>query len=245
MAIPKLATPLYDVVCPSGQKLSFRPWLVKEEKLLMIAMQSDDPVTIMNTSKQILENCIISSIEIDKLPLFDIEFLFLQLRARSIGETVPLRYKCNQHVLDANTGNTVYCNTVSEYPVNLLDIKPQFGPGHNKYIQLNDTVGVTLRYPTFKAFRNIVRKELPSDEAFAFLVDCIESINDKDTIVMTKDVPQAEVIEFVDNLNHQQVEKMDAFFDSMPKIQYTLNFTCPKCGYAEQIVVQGLENFFV
>lgn len=245
MALPKLAVPMYEVVCPSGLKVSFRPFLVKEEKLLLIAMQSDDPETIIATAKQILENCIgrISNIDIDKLSLFDIEFLFLQLRARSIGEQVTLRYKCNQNVTD-NTGNTAVCNTVSEYPVNLLDIKPQFAPGHSKYIQLNETVGVTLKYPTFKSFRSIVRKELPPDEAFTFLVNCIESINDPDKVVMTKDVEPQEVIDFVNDLNHTQVQMIDNFFETMPKIELDLQFKCPKCEYEEKITVKGLDSFF-
>jgi hypothetical protein len=247
MKLPKLTVPTYDVVCPSGLKVSFRPFLVKEEKLLMIAMQSDDTTTILNTAKEILENCVgvISNIQIDKLPLFDIEFLFLNIRARSIGETLKMRYRCNQSYPDASTGMPAPCNTVSDYEINLLDIRPTFGKDHQKYVQLTDTVGVTLRYPTFKSFRSISRKDLPSEEAFAFLVECIESINDSDTVIATKDVPQEEVIEFVNTLNHSQVEKIDAFFDTMPKIEHTLHFKCPKCGYKEDVVVSGLDSFFV
>jgi hypothetical protein len=247
MALPKLATPLYDVVCPSGLKVSFRPFLVKEEKLLMIAMQSDETPTILNSAKLVLENCVgaISGIDIDKLPLFDVEFLFLNLRARSIGEVVPLKYKCNQKVIDANTNQPVTCDTVSEYAVNLLEIKPTFGTGHSKYIQLTDSIGITLRYPTFKSFRGIAKKDLPADEAFAFLVDCIESINDTDHVVLTKDVTPEEVSSFVDDMNKQQVEKLDAFFDTMPKIEKAIHFKCPKCLYEEEIVVKGLDNFFV
>jgi hypothetical protein len=245
--LPKLNVPFYDVVCPSGTKVSFRPFLVKEEKLLLIAMQSDDTESIVTTAKQILENCVgsVSRIDIDKLPLFDVEFLFLNIRARSIGEKINLRYKCNQQVTDANTGNTSVCGTISEYPIDLLEIKPKFGDGHNKYIQLTDAVGITLRYPTFKAFRTIARKDLPADEAFAFLVQCIESINDTNNVVLTKDVPVEEVVEFVNDLNHEQVEKMDHFFDTMPKIECPIAFKCPKCGHQEEILVRGLDNFFV
>lgn len=247
MSLPKLATPLYDVVCPSGLKVSFRPFLVKEEKLLMVAMQSDETPTILNSAKMVLQNCVgdISGIDIDKLPLFDVEFLFLNLRARSIGEIVKLKYRCNQHVLDANTGNTVVCGTVSEYEVDLLGIKPTFGTGHSKYIQLTDGIGITMRYPTFKSFRGIAKKDLPSDEAFAFLVECIESINDADRVILTKDVTPEEVSEFVDDMSKQQIEKMDMFFDTMPKIEKVIQFKCPKCQYTEEIVVKGLENFFV
>lgn len=247
MSLPKLPTPLYDVVCPSGLKVSFRPFLVKEEKLLMIAMQSDETPTILNSAKMVLENCVgsVSGIDIDKLPLFDVEFLFLNLRARSIGEVVPLKYKCNQNVIDANTGEPVVCGTVSEYAVNLLDIKPVFGAGHSKHIQLTPDVGITLRYPTFKSFRGIAKKDLPADEAFAFVIECIESIHDADQVVFTKDVTPEEVSAFVDDMNKRQVEMMDAFFDTMPKIEKVIQFKCPKCLYEEAIVVKGLENFFV
>lgn len=247
MSLPKLATPLYEVTCPSGLKVSFRPFLVKEEKLLMVAMQSDETQTILNSAKMVLQNCVgdISGIDIDKLPLFDVEFLFLNLRARSIGEIVQLKYRCNQPVLDANTGNTVVCGTVSEYDVDLLGIKPTFGTGHSKYIQLNEGVGITMRYPTFKSFRGIVKKDLPAEEAFAFLVECIESINDANQVVLTKDVTTEEVVEFVDDMSRQQVEKIDTFFDTMPKIEKAILFKCPKCEYAEEIVVKGLDNFFV
>jgi len=247
MSLPKLDVPYYEVVCPSGLKVSFRPFLVREEKLLMIALQSNESTTILQAAKQILENCVgkVSNIDIDKLPLFDVEFLFLNLRARSIGEELALKYKCNQQVLDANTGNTVVCNAVSEYPVDLLSIKPTFAEGHNKYIQLTDEVGVTLRYPTFKSFRSIARKDLPAEDAFAFLVECIESINNSQEIVMTKDVPASEVAEFVDDLSKKQVDKMDAFFDTMPKIEKVIQFKCPKCRYEEEIKVKGLDNFFV
>lgn len=247
MSLPKLATPLYEVVCPSGLKVSFRPFLVKEEKLLMIAMQSDETATILNSAKMVLENCVgsISGIDIDKLPLFDVEFLFLNLRARSIGEVVPLKYRCNQTVTDANTGLPVVCGTVSEYDVNLLDIKPTFRPGHAKYIQLTEGIGITMRYPTFKSFRGIAKKDLPANEAFDFLVECIESINDADHVVLTKDVTSEEVSAFIDDMSKQQVEKMDAFFDTMPKIEKAIQFKCPKCLYEEEIVVKGLDNFFV
>lgn len=246
MGFPKLTVPHYDVTCPSGQRVSFRPFLVKEEKLLLIAMQSGDTATIIKTTKNILENCIgsVSNVNIDKLPLFDIEFLLLQLRARSIGEVVPLRYKCNGKIADAN-GELVACHAISEYTVNLLDIKPVFGEGHSKYIQLTDAVGVTLKYPTFTSFQSLTRKELPPDESFQFLVECIESVNDAQTVVYAKDVEPQEIIDWINTLGHEHVEKMDQFFTTMPKISTVIHFKCPKCTASEDITVQGLESFFV
>jgi hypothetical protein len=247
MALPKLAVPLYEVVCPSGLKVSFRPFLVKEEKLLMIAMQSDETSTILNSAKTVLENCVgtVSGVDVDKLPLFDVEFLFLNLRARSIGEIVKLKYSCNQRVVNANTGATEVCGSVSEYDVNLLEIKPVFGAGHSRHVQLTDSIGVTLKYPTFKSFRSISRKDLGTEEAFTFLAESIESVSDPDKVVFTKDEKPEDVLAFVDELNKSQVDKMDSFFETMPKIEKAIQFKCPKCQYQEEIVVKGLDNFFV
>jgi hypothetical protein len=250
MALPKINVPHYDVTLPSGKRVSFRPFLVKEEKLLMIALESKDSKTMIEAARQILENCVgaISNIAIDKLPLFDVEFLLLQLRARSIGEVVKLRYRCNQQVEkrdDANnTSKLVPCEYVSEYDVNLLEIKPSFGEGHNKYIQLTDTVGVTLKYPTFTSFQSLTKEEATPEDAFAVLLDNIESINDNESVVYAKDIDHQELTEFVDTLTHEQVAKLDRFFLTMPKIQTTIQFKCPKCGAEEAMVVQGLESFF-
>jgi len=247
MALPKLNVPIYEITCPSGQKLSFRPFLVKEEKLLLIAMQSNDTKTIFETTLQVLKNCVegVSNVKIEKLPLFDIEFLFLNIRARSIGEQVKLKYKCNGQIANVETGAIQTCGMVSEYQIDLLSIQPTFGEGHNKYIDLTSAgVGVTLKYPTFTSFQRIVRKDLPSEEAFSFLLDCIESINDASSVTMAKDVPRTELIEFIDFLSHEQVSKMDKFFDTMPKIESTIHFNCPKCGTKEDIMVSGLDSFF-
>jgi len=247
MALPKLTVPMYDVVCPSGLKVSFRPFLVKEEKLLMTAMESNEPDTQVSAIKKVLEECVgtISNIDVDKLPLFDVEFLFLNLRARSIGEVVTLKYKCKQLVPNANAANAlVECGSVSEYKVDLLTVKPTFAPGHQKQIQLTPEVGIIMRYPTFKSYGTISRKDMSSDDAFAFLVSSIESIYDQQTVIPTKDVPLEEVNAFVDDLTNTQVEKIDAFFSTMPKLETTIMFKCPKCAYEEELTVRGLDNFF-
>jgi len=242
-----LSVPLYDVTCPSGKKLSFRPFLGKEEKLLLIAMESEDAKVVFDTVIKILQNCVgdISNVKVDTLPLFDIEYLFLNLRARSIGETVPLKYRCRSTVQNTATQQAETCGTISEYKVDLLSIKPAFGEGHTKYIALTDTVGVTLKYPAFKSFSKLARKDLPAEEAFEFVLNCIESVSDANTITYAKDVSREELIDFVESLSHQQIAKLDKFFQTMPKIESTVHFNCPKCGAKEDIVVSGLDNFFV
>lgn len=241
MTLPKLTIPLYDVTLPSGTKVTFRPFLVKEEKLLLIAKQANDAATMVQCVKQIIQNCLstTSVVNVDKLPLFDLEYLFLHLRARSIGEVVTVRYKCNQ----ANGANT--CGIISEYPIDLLTIQPKFGEGHSKTVKLTENVGLTMTYPSFKSFTKLVREDLHPDEAYGILLDCIESIYDERGVYYTKDVPRSELQDFVDTLSPEQVKKIDHFFDTIPKIETTIHFECPKCQHTEEIVVEGLDSFFV
>lgn len=242
--LPKLPVPTYTVKCPSGTVVTFRPFLVKEEKLLMIAMQSKDQETMFNTTQVILENCVTpyTDIKITKLPLFDVEFLFLQLRARSIGEVVKLKYACNQKV-EAN-GESKVCGAPSEYEVNLLEIKPSFGAGHTKKVPISPTMGLLLQYPTFRSLVQLKKETLTTEESFAFISGCVESIWDEDTVYQLKDAPKDEVSEFVNSLSHKHIEAIDTFFDTMPKIEHILKYACPKCKYEEDIVVRGLESFF-
>ena len=238
--LPRLQMPLYDVVLPSGLKVTFRPFLVKEEKLLLIAKQSKDSATMVEAVKQVLNNCLEASpnVSVDKLPLFDVEYLFLQLRARSIGEIVPLRYRCQREV------EGQICGMISEYPVELLKIEPKFGEGHTKIIELTATQGLTMAYPTFKSFTRIAREDLPAEEAYEVVSECIESIYDAENKYYSKDVPPEELREFIDTLSPMQVTKIDKFFDTLPKIQTTIHFLCPKCGNKDEIVTEGLDSFF-
>lgn len=238
MSLPKLNVPIYDAELPSGIKVQFRPFLVKEEKLLLIAKQSDDVRDMITTIQQVLQNCIIGT-QVEKLSLFDIEFLFLQLVARSIGETHVLRFKCN-----SNTANGI-CGKISNYNVNLLDVKPVFGPGHSKVIQLTNDVGLTMSYPSYKTFTTVAREDLPPEEAYDALISCIDSIYDSKGVYYIKDIPETEVKEFIESLTPSQVKKIDDFFDTLPKIETIVNFECPSCGTKEDVLVSGLESFFV
>jgi hypothetical protein len=239
--LPRLNVPLYDAELPSGTKVTFRPFLVKEEKMLLIAKASDDATSIVDAVKQVLHNCLEATpnISVDKLPLFDVEYLFLQLRARSIGEIIPLRYRCNKDI------EGTPCGTISQYEVDLLAIKPVFGEGHSKQIELTPTMGLLMTYPTFKSFTRITREDLPAEEAFAVVGECVEAVYDADNKYYTKDAPPGELKEFIDSLSPRQVTLIDKFFDTLPKIQTTIPFLCPKCGNKEDIVVEGLDSFFV
>ncbi|MBM3418219.1 MAG: hypothetical protein FJY17_04775 [Bacteroidetes bacterium] len=241
MTLPKLDVPIYETTLPSGTKVSFRPFLVKEEKILLMAAQSKDDAAVLKAIIQILTNCVQESIKITALPIYDIEFLFLQLRARSVGEIVDLRYRCNKK---DETGKS--CGTSSEYQINMLEIQPTKNPLHNNKIQLTPQIGVILRPPKFDLVNKFDKQKDHNAAEFliTMLEDCIESIFDQDTVYYTKDVPKEEVQQFVDSLNPAQQKLISQYFETMPKITYTLHFSCPKCGHKEDIVLQGINHFF-
>lgn len=238
MGFPKINVPVYETALPSGKKIKFRPFLVKEEKLLLIAKQSDDVQEMVKAVQQIIQNCLIDE-SVESLPLFDIEFLFLQLIARSIGEVHNLNYRCN-----TQTENGI-CGKVSTYPIDLLTINPKFGEGHEKSILLTDKIGITLDYPSFKTFNSVAKEDLTPDEAFQALLSCVNSIFDENGVYYMKDIPEEEFRGFMDSLTPLQVKKIDKFFDTIPKIETVVKFNCPGCGTKEDIVVTGLESFFV
>lgn len=241
MALPKLDVPIYETTLPSGTKVSFRPFLVKEEKILLMAAQSKDEATILKAIIQILTNCILDSIKVTDLPIYDIEYLFLQLRARSVGEVVDLRYRCNKK---DDTGKA--CGTLSEYQINVLDIKPILNPDHIGRIQLTPQVGINLRPPKFDLFSKFQNQKV--DDAglllMTMLEECIESIFDQENVYYTKDIPKEELRQFVDSINPAQEKLINRYFETMPKIAHMLRFNCPKCGHQEDIKLEGVSNFF-
>lgn len=241
MALPKLDIPIYETTLPSGTKVSFRPFLVKEEKILLMAAQAKDDANTIKAIIQILTNCVIDKINITDLPVFDVEYLFLQLRARSVGEVVDLRYQCNK-----KDESDKVCGFSSEYKVNLLDIKPTTFDASDNIVKLTDTVGVTLRPPRFSLMTklNTAKENNTSVIVEAIIDDCIESVYDKDTVHYIKDVTKEDLRQFVDSLNTTQERKIQEYFSKLPKITYTLDFHCPKCQHKEQVVLEGLSNFF-
>jgi hypothetical protein len=242
--LPKLDVPMFELVLPlSKKKVKFRPFLVKEEKILLMAMESEDDNATLLAVKQIVNNCCLDDkIDVETLPVTDLEFLFLNLRARSIGEVVDLQYKCNNKVKD-DAGEEKECGAVIKLPVNLLEIEPVIPESHKNKIELSENMGIIMQYPNFKTMENLEGSEV--ERLMSVLVGCIESIYDKDNMYYSKDIPQEELVEFIENLTRDQFVKVQEFFDTMPKISKKLHFGCKKCGYEEDITVEGLQNFFV
>lgn len=244
MALPKIDVPTYELkLISSGNKIRFRPFLVKEQKLFLMASESEDPKENIRAIKQVIKNCVLDDIDVDNMAIFDLEWLFMNLRARSVEEVVELKYKCNNKVKN-ESGEEVKCTGLVEYNLNLLEIQPTVNPNHTNKIQITENLGICLKYPTF----DLVEKYEDKNEeeiVLDILVDCIEYIYDNEQIYYAKDSTREEMQEFVDNLQQKDLEKVKIFFDTVPEIKKDLHFDCPKCGYKDDIVIKGLQNFFV
>jgi len=242
--LTKLDIPIFETkLISSGKTVKFRPFLVKEQKLLLMVNQGDDIKEAITVVKQVLKNCIVDDINIDDLPSFDLEWLFLNLRAKSVNEIVDLKYQCNNIVKDEN-GENKQCSSVEKFQIKLLDIKPTKGENHTDKIQLSEKLGVVMKYPTFEMIAKLENKS--EDEILMdLLVNCIDYVYDEDNIYRTKDLPKEEVVEFIDSMQQKDLEKIQEFFETAPKLKHTINFGCKKCGYKEDIPVEGLQNFFI
>lgn len=242
--LPKIDVPVYTVDLPlSKQKIRYRPFLVKEEKILLMAMESEDEKTIIDSIKQVVNNCCLDEIDINDLPILDLEFFFLNLRSRSVGEVVDLQYKCNNDIKNED-GIENKCNNLVKLQVNLLDIKPIFEEKHTNKIELSSNLGMVMRYPNFKMLTEI-DSENEVEKIIKIIVNCIDYIYDNENIYYKKDIEEQEMIEFIDSMTKEQFQKVQDFFDSIPKIKKNLNFKCNKCGYKEDIEIEGIQSFFV
>jgi hypothetical protein len=153
--LPKIDVPIYNVkLLSTGKNLQYRPFTVKEEKLFLMANESEELNNIIDTIKQILNNCILDEFNIDSLPIFDVEYLFLNIRARSIGEVVNLKYKCNNNVLDEETKEEKKCNNLVQIDLNLLEVEPNKQEGHTNKIEITEKMGIMMKYPTFEILKN-------------------------------------------------------------------------------------------
>lgn len=240
--LPKIDVPIYKIDLPITNKTyNFRPFLVKEEKLLLMAVEAGDEKSSIETIKQVINNCCLDKIDIDTLPVVDLEYFFLNLRARSVGEEVELEYKCNNNV-QGEGQMPLKCGNLVKVKVNLLDIKPVFETDHTNVIMLSDKLGIVMKYPSFKL---IADSESTSEveRIMKMILGCIDYIYDENTVYYSKDIPNEELVEYIDNLTKKQFDKIKEFFNTLPKIKTTLNFKCTKCGYNESIEVEGIQNF--
>ena len=241
MALPRIDTPVYDLELPlSKKKIRFRPFLVKEQRNLMMAMESNEKETIERNIRQVLHNCTLTeNLDIDKLPIIDVEFYFINLRARSVGEVVENKYRCENEVEEKRCGNLMDVN------FNLLEIQIESDPSIKDVIQVNNQISVKLKYPEFSIVQRASKFENTTDMAFDMIVESIEYIFDGEQYYYAAESDPSELIEFVESLNQSQFEKIEEFFNKLPKLNKKLEIDCKKCGFHHTINVEGLDSFFV
>lgn len=232
MALPKISTPILSFVIPSTQEIKkFRPFLVKEEKILLLAQQGEESDSLI-ALKQVITNCCHDLIDVDKLTTFDIEYLFLKLRSKSVNNIVKLRYRDRED------------EKIYDFEVNLDDIEIKIDPEHSNKIQINDELGMMMKYPDVN-LTNAIGQVTSADELFTkVVVYCIDSIYDKEKVYMPSEYSEEELIEFVDQLDHSTFEKIQKFFDTMPKLYHELHYT-NAMGNERTIKLESVKDFFI
>ncbi len=237
MALPKLNVPVYEAVIPSTEKvIKYRPFLVKEEKLLLTAQESGEDA-VLPAVKQILKNCIQGEIDVDRMPIFDIEYLFLRLRAKSIGEEVTLGLRpwgCPQN-------NGELCKYTTEVAINLEEIECKKDKKHSSKIMLDDKIGIMMKYPDIS---QIGMEGSETEMGMKVIKNCVNMIFTEEETHERDSFTDKELDEFIDSLNTKQMEKIKNFFDTMPVLKHTVKYTCKTCDEEKETTIQGLQSFF-
>jgi len=247
MGLPTIAVPQYTLTIPSSEKeIKFRPFLVKEEKILLLAMEGEDQTQIIDATKEIIQNCVYGDINVDALPAFDLEYIFLQLRGKAKGEILELKYKCPK------------CEGEIPLAINLDDVKIIKVDEHTNTIQLTDELGVVMKYPDIKLQEHIgkmTKDKSQIEGLFETVMSCIDYIFDKETTYPSKDHTKKELVDFLESLTDSQFQKVAKFFETMPALKHDVELHCTnrikgkgkekkECGYKEKMTLEGLGSFF-
>jgi hypothetical protein len=238
MPLPKIATPTYELELPStGETIQYRPFLVKEEKVLVIALESEDNKQITSAIKTVIKNCIITrGIKIDTLPTFDIEYLFLNIRGKSVGEEVEINLICPD---DNDTSVPV--------KIALDDIKIIKNPNHTNKVKLDSSLVMEMKYPSLDQF---IKNNFDSDDknmmdqSFDLIACCIDKIYTEEEVWSASDCTKKEMTEFLDQMNSLQFKEIEKFFETMPKLSHTVKVKNPNTGVESDITLEGLSSFF-
>ena len=238
MPLPKIATPTYSLVLPSTEKeISFRPFLVKEEKLLVLALESEDTKQITTAIKAVLKSCIqTKGIKVESLPTFDIEYLFLNIRGKSVGESIDVNIICPDDE-----------KTTVKVVIDLDDIKVKKTEGHSNKIKLDDTLMMELKYPSLDEFikNNFdFKDENAMEQSFKLIAASIDKIYNEEEVWVAADCTKKEIKEFLESMNSSQFKKIEEFFTTMPKLSHTIKVTNPETKVKSEVVLEGLASFF-
>ena len=238
MPLPKIATPTYSLVLPSTEKeINYRPFLVKEEKLLVLALESEDTKQITTAIKAVLKNCIqTKGVKVELLPTFDIEYLFLNIRGKSVGESIDVNIVCPD---DEKTNVKVV--------IDLDDIKVKKTEGHSNQIKLDNTLMMELKYPSLEEFikNNFdFKDENAMEQSFKLIAASIDKIYNEEEVWVAADCTKKEITEFLESMNSSQFKKIEEFFTTMPKLSHTIKVKNPNTKVESEVVLEGLASFF-
>ena len=238
MPLPKIATPTYELELPStGKTVQYRPFLVKEEKLLVIALESEDTKQITTAIKAVIKACIKTrGVKVEALPTFDIEYLFLNIRGKSVGENLDVNIICPDDK-----------ETEVKVNINLDDIKCHKNEGHTNKIKLDDSLMMEMKYPSLDEFIKSnfdLDEKNQMDQSFDLIAQCIDKIYSEEEVWTAEDCTKKEMSEFLESMNSSQFKEIETFFETMPKLSHTLKVTNPKTKVESEVVLEGLASFF-
>lgn len=233
MALPKLASAKFELTLPStGEKVEYRPFLVKEEKALMIAQQAGKSEDIMRAVKDVITSCTFEKVDAEKLPIFDLEYIFINLRAKSVGEIVKLMVTCP----DDNT-------TKVQVDVDLTKIECHKEVGHDTNIRLTDEIGLVMDYPRVSSVTELdLDNEMES--TFEVIKSCVRQVYDSNNVYEKVDMDKNDLDEFIESMTHDQFERIQEFFNTMPKVRHMIKVKNPKTGVDGEVVLEGMQSFF-
>ena len=236
MALPKLITPTYELEIPStDEKIKYRPFLVKEEKILMMAMESKSTADITQAVKDIVNECTFNKIDISHMPMFDVEYIFLQIRSKSVGEVSKLKLLCPDDK-----------KTYAEIELNLNDVKVQVGDGHTNKIELGNGMGMIMTYPSLDSFKGSGIRDINSSNMLEVISGCIMQIYEEEgkKTYDPKDQSKKELTDFIEQLNTKQFKDVQKFFETMPKMKHEITIKNPKTKKESKVTLTGLNDFF-
>jgi len=236
MALPKLTTPTYELEIPStDEKIKYRPFLVKEEKILMLAMESKTDSDITQAVKDIVSECTFNKVDISSMPMFDVEYIFLQIRAKSVGEVSKLKLLCPDDK-----------KTYADIELDLNEVKVQVGEDHTNKIELDNGMGMIMTYPTIDSFKNSGIRDINASNMLEVISGCIMQIYEQEgkKTYDPKDQTQKELTEFVEQLSTKQFKQVQKFFETMPKLKHEIKVKNPKTKKESKITLTGLNDFF-
>ena len=242
LPLPQVTTPTYDVTIPSsGKTIKIRPFLVKEEKLLLMATQSKDTNEIISTVRQVINNCLVDSdVTVDNLAFFDIDYLFIALRAKSIGETVELQFTCNATNEEGNRCGQIFPVEVDISKAHVVKDKEL-----EDKVWITDTIGVKFKYPKYSVMRSLADVQDPYEQKSRMIYACIDFIFDKDNVYSVKDYTKEDFEKFFDSLTVAQLEKLEEWVDNLPTFAVDLEKKCDKCGFNHKIRYDDFASFFL